>query len=169
MNVKKLWIAVLVGMLLVLSLAGEAGARERAAVSAWKYVTVPAGHFIPTTDSWAYSNNGYYLTGDGNFTAPVVFPGSGQVIVKKVILFAVDNTVGADVDVTLYKTDPAAGVEVSVASAASIGNESGIRTFKNSTIKQATITRSRGAYLWLSFDVDNHNLRAYAVKVAYVD
>ena len=171
MNVKKLWIAVLVGMLLVLSLAGEAGARESAAVSAWKYVTIPAGHFHPIQDGYDWYNAGLSIrvsSGTGTFTAPVVFPGFGSVTVKKVILFTYDQNGTDDVSVSLYKTRPDSGTEVRIARAESSGSAPGVRAFSNATIMGATVYRSRGTYLWLNIP-SSSNLEVYAVKIAYVD
>ena len=173
MYIKKLWIAVLVGMLLVLSLAGEAGARERAAVSAWKYVTVPAGWFHPTDDGYDWNNNGVSIevnSGAAWFIAPVVFPGSGAVTVKKVTLYAYDNNGTDDVNVRLYKTNPYTGTETNMARAESSGASTTVpRVFSDNTIVGPMIVRSRGAYLWLQFPASSSSLTVYGVKIAYVD
>jgi hypothetical protein len=172
MNVKKLWIAVLLGMLLVLSLAGEAGARDRAAVSARKYITIPAGHFHPLQDGydWAnYGSNIYLVSGShGSFLAPVVFPGSGPVTVRKVILYAKDNNVTHDLSVTLYKTNPVTGSDTNMANTWSGEYSPDIREFTDTTITYATIQRTHGAYLRLYFDA-YADLTVYGVKIAYTD
>ena len=172
MNVKKLWIAVLLAMLLVASLAGEAGARERTAVSAWEYVTVPAAWFHPTEDGTDWSNAGhriYVNSGTGSFIAPVMFPGSRPVIVKKVILYAYDNNAGANVPVTLYKTNPYAGTDVDIAYAQSALNSSvNPRVFSDVTITYAKIQRTQGAHLWLDIN-GSTDLAVYGVKIVYID
>lgn len=154
-------------------LGGEAGARDRAAVNAWKYVTIPAGWFHPVADGYDWNNNGNYIYlnsgSSAAFSAPVVFPGPGPVTVKKVILYAYDNNSGANVDVTLYKTNPLTGGETNMAYAQSALNSSvDPRVFSDATITHAKIQRTQGAYLWISFG-GSSNLWVYAVKIAYTD
>lgn len=100
------------------SLAGEAGAR--AAVSARKYITIPAAYFNPIGDGFHWYNNGdrIYLIADTNvvFAAPVVFPGSGPVSVKKVILYTYDNNDTEEISLNLYKSNPATDSEQLIAS-----------------------------------------------------
>ena len=173
-NVKKLWIAVLLGMLLVLSLAGETGARDRAAVSARKYVTIAGGHFQPIQDGCDWWNNGNFVKLSSSaspitdFVAPVVFPGSGPVIVRKITLYADDNVAIHDVVVSLYKLNPAGGTGIEMASASSAGNALGIREFSDTSITYATIQRTHGVYLYLSFDASS-SLLVTGVKIAYTD
>ena len=157
MNGRKLRTAVVLGVLLVLVLGGEVGARDRAAVSAWKYVTIPAGHFHPVEAGYDWWNNGnlisLYSGSSAFFTAPVVFPGSGPVIVKKVILYAHDNSITGNVGVNLYKTNPLTGGETEMAYAQSALNSSiDPRVFSDATITYAKIQRTHGAYLWLGID-----------------
>ena len=170
MHIKKLWIAVLLGMLLVLSLVGEAGARDRAAVSAWKYVTVPAAAFHPMDSGSAWWNYGSNIQAVGPsqvaFVAPVIFPGLGAVTVKKVILYAHDSNSSYNARVRMWKTNPATGSEALMADAKSYGALPGIRAFSDTTITHATIHRQRGAYLLLNLQ---GTLVAYSVKVAYTD
>ena len=134
-------------------------------------MTVPAGHFHPTQAVSNWHNGGYSLTltsGAVLFTAPVVFPGSGPVTVKKVILYAYDNNSEANTSVTLYKTNPLAGDEngMSVVQSA-LHSSTDPRVFSDNTITYATIQRSHGAYLWLS--INGTNITVYGVKIAYVD
>ena len=174
MTVKKLWIAALLAMLLVMGLAGEAGARERTAVSAWKYVTVSAAHFHPPEEGldWYNYGRGIHLVsgGGGDLIADVVFPGSGPVTVKKVILYAYDFTSSFNVSVQLFKTNPLTGGETAMALAESSGaSTTDAREFSDTTITYATIQRTHGAYLRLHFDASGNSLQVYGVKIAYVD
>ena len=170
MYIRKLWIAALLAMLLVANLAGEAGARERAVVSARKYVTIPAGHFHTHRDGTDWYNYGDYMevnSGTGHFVAPVVFPGSGPVTVKKVILYAYDNNVIHDVQLFLHKTTPASGGDTEMAYVYSTSaSATDPREFSDTTITYATIQRTHGAYLYLQI-TDAWYLRVYGVKIAY--
>ena len=172
MNVKKLWIAGLLGMLLVASLAGEAGARDRATVSARKYITVPAAHFNPSEDGLDWFNYGHQLNlssgSNKAFTAPLVFPGSGPVIVRKITLYANDTNGAGDVGVVLFKMNPGAGGETEMAWAESSGRVSGIREFSDTSVTYATIQRTHGTYLWLYFDASS-SLSVTGVKIVYTD
>ena len=173
MNGKKVRTAVVLGVLLVLVLGGEAGARERAAVSARKYVTIPGGHFHPNGDGYDWHSDGRYIEVNSGsnvvFIAPVVFPGSGPVTVRKVTLYARDNNASSDVGVSLYKTNPLTGGETAMASAWSSGaSATDPREFSTTDITYATIQRAHGAYLWLRF-TSSSDLRGYAVKIAYTD
>lgn len=172
MCIKKLWIAVLLGMVLVAGLAGEVGARDRAAVSARKYVTIPAGHFSPNQDGSDWYNNGDYITlgsgSSGSFIAPVVFPGSGPVTVKKLILYAYDTSGTVDISVGLYKTNPSADTKAQMAMANSDGAVPAVREFSDTSITYATIQRSHGVYLRLALGAPALH-KVYGVKIAYTD
>ena len=83
-----------------------------------KYVTVPAAHFHPVEDGLDWFNNGAYMfvsAGSGDFLAPVVFPGSGPVTVRKIILYAYGNNASVDVGVQLNKSMPATGNHIPMA------------------------------------------------------
>ena len=172
MNIKKLWIEVLLGMVLVLSLAGEAGARDRAAVSQREYITIPAAAFQPSREGFSTSFNGSYLwlhspSMGASFLAPVVFPGSSPVVVRKVILYAEDNH-WSSVGVTLEKANPGGGTPVAMASAQTTGSASGVREFSDTSITYATVQRTHLIYLRLLFyAAGEQSLRVRAVKIAY--
>jgi hypothetical protein len=136
-------------------------------------VTIPAGHFHAQRDGLDWYNDGRYLYlasgSNGTFIAPVVFPGSGPVTVKKVILYAYDNSITGNVDVTLYKTNPLTGGETDMAYTQSALNSSvDPRVFTDTTITYAKIQRTHGAYLWLGIG-GSADLRVYGVRIAYVD
>ena len=174
MNVRKLWPAVILGVLLVMSLAGEAGARERTAVNLRKYITIPAAHFNPNQDGLDWYNEGRRLYLDaaanyGTFIAPVVFPGSGPVTIRKITLYAYDNNGAEDIGATLYKTSPSTGAETEMACARSTGaSTTNPREFSDITITYATIQRTHGVYLAVYFPARS-NLEMFGVKIAYVD
>ena len=134
-------------------------------------MTVPAANFHPIDDGTDWSNSGYRIymnSGTGSFTTPVEFPGSGPVVVKKVILYAWDNSTGASADVTFYKARPETGSEVDLATVQGGLNAASIRAFSSTTITYAKIQRIHGPDLWLNTD-GSSVLSVYGVKIACVD
>ena len=138
-----------------------------------KYITIPAAHFHPSEDGYDYYNYGRYLYFEsgigGDFIAPVVFPGSGPVTVRKVTLYGYDNNASTYLSVDLFKTNPSAGSKISIARVETSGASStGPREFSTTSMTYATIQRTHGAYLWLDFN-GSSGLSVEAVKIAYTD
>jgi len=106
-------VAVLTAALVVAMLAAVPGNSDQAMAAkepraTFGKVMVPAAAFIPTSDDWDYSSEGYFLktlSGIGSFTAPLSFP-VPVVRIRKITLYALDNTAGGSVCVELYRADP---------------------------------------------------------------
>lgn len=101
----RLWAPVLVG-LLVAVLAGSVGGAVTAAEPrvATASIVVPAAAFAAIDSTSAYHNEGFYLAASagGGFLAPVVFP-VPVVSIRKVTLYAFDNSSGGDVCLSLIR------------------------------------------------------------------
>jgi hypothetical protein len=169
-QLKKCWIVLLLGAVLMATLMGVAGARPMGAIS--RRITVPAGHFIAHDNNDLYYNGGYqvYSKNDGIteiFTAPVVFPTGQSVVVESITLYLYDENASDEACVTLYRTDPTAGDQVSMAAVCSTGSSStNPRSFTDISISNNPLKHGKGVYLWLTIE-DNTNLDVYGVRIQY--
>jgi hypothetical protein len=170
-KLNKSWMAVVAAALLLGTLVGVVWARPHdrpQAQDITRKVTITAGEFIPTTDDWNYSNHGNYVTfvsGSGNFSAPVVFPCLPSVTVERIKLHVDDMNNGALARATLFRTYPTTGAQVELGKAASPGGTSaGLKTYGSGAINK-TIWPSQRAYIWLYFSGPAINV--YGVTVEY--
>jgi hypothetical protein len=172
-RVKKYWMVLLLGAVLMSTLVGVAGARPhgRPLGALSRRITIPAGHFIPTTDDWDYLNSGYYVrnvVGDATYTAPVVFPTGQAVVVESVTLYAYDHDSGDEICVRLYRTDPTSGSEVEMANVCSSGaSTNDPRHFTESSIDYNPVKHGKGVLVWLSIGDYGIDLKAYGVRIQY--
>lgn len=101
----RLWAPVLVGSLVAV-LVGPVGGAVTAAEPrvATASLVVPAAAFAAIDSASAYHNEGFYMaaSASGGFLAPVVFP-FPVVGIKKITLYAFDNSSGGDVCVSLIR------------------------------------------------------------------
>jgi hypothetical protein len=174
-EVKKYWMVVLLGAVLVAAFVGPAGARPDQSPEAGaltRRITVPAGHFFPQTDGTNWTNNGANLHSDVSgspvcFTAPVVFPTGQSVVVESITLYALDDNGADDMYLRLYKTDPTGGDELEMAHVSTSGSSStDPRHFTDGTIENNPVKHGRGVYLWLCLE-DNYELYFYGVRIEY--
>jgi hypothetical protein len=121
---KKRSIAMVMGAMLVGILVGGviwARPDQRAqAADSTRRVTVPAAFFHPNDEGLDYLNNGNYVeieSGQGIFTAPVVFPCLPSVTVERIILSVRDqNGTGiGNACVSLYRETDGLGVLLGLA------------------------------------------------------
>ena len=173
-QVKKSWIAVLLGALLMGVLVGAVwarpGGRPRAAATT-KKMTIPAGAFHPVDEGYEFYNDGSWITADtagANFATHVVFPGGGdRFTVEKLTLYAYDKAMPANICVYLYRTNPTNGTESLMASKCSSGSSStDPRSFTTTNINPSLATTPRGLYVLLEIE-DATNLDAYGVRIYY--
>jgi hypothetical protein len=168
------WMAVVMGALLVGVLVGEV-VRARPdhsaqAADVTRRVTVPAAFFHPNDEGLDYWNNGNYVemqSGQGIFTAPVVFPCLSSVTVERIILSVKDQNSGgiANACVTLYRTKPNKGIENKMASVCSSGAQPGIINYTDDTVDYPEVWPSHGPYLWL--ELYGTNIEVYGVRIEY--
>jgi len=168
-RMKRLWVPVLVGLLV----AGVLGVGGGGAVAVEPRLTtasimIPAAAFIPTTDNWDYSTGGNYLAvsgGNSGFSAPVSFP-VPVVSIKKITLYAYDNTNLSAVCASPYRANPAAATQV----LQGIICTSGASTLDPQVLITTAISPRRvntaihGAQLWVDL---GPGTKFYGVKVTY--
>ena len=170
-KVRKSWMAVVMGALLVGTLVGVVWARPNERPEAQditRKVTMTAGEFIPTTDNWDYSNNGNFVncaSGSCNFSAPIVFPCLPSVTVERIKLHVRDNNGSARAVATLYRAYPTTGVEVWLGDAESpTGSSGAIKTYTSDPINKV-VWPSQRAYIWLT--IGGTSIDVYGVTVEY--
>jgi hypothetical protein len=144
---KKRSIAMVMGAMLVGILVGGviwARPDQRAqAADSTRRVTVPAAFFHPNDEGLDYLNNGNYVeieSGQGIFTAPVVFPCLPSVTVERIILSVRDQN------------------------GTGIGNAC-IINYTDDTIDYPVVWPSQGPYLWL--EIYGTNIEVYGVRIEY--
>jgi hypothetical protein len=172
-KVKKYWMVLLLGALLMATLVGVAGARPNdsgmGAIS--RRITIPAGHFIPKQDDWDYNNHGYWLyneTGSAAYTAPVVFPTGQAVVVESVTLYAYDNDADDDICLKLERTDHTQAAAATMAFTCTSGSSStDPRHFTDSSINHNPVKHGQGIYLKLNIDDAGTSLKAYGLRIQY--
>jgi hypothetical protein len=168
----KRWMAVVMGALLVgILVGGVMRARPHQTVQAadiTRRLTVPAAFFHPATDDYDFGNNGLALwvySGDGVFTAPVVFPCLPSVTVERIILSVRDQNGSANACVKLYRSRPNKGNEKEMASQCSGGSQPGVINYTDDTIDYPVVWPSHGPYLYLT--IGGTNIDVYGVRVEY--
>jgi hypothetical protein len=172
-KVKKYWMVVLLGGLLMTTLVGVAGARpnDRPAAAISRRITIPAGHFIAGNDNYDYGNYGHYLyntSGYAEYTAPVVFPTGQSVVVESVTLYAHDNDSNDNISLTLFRTDPTAGTQAAMAEIFTSGSSTtDPRNFTDSSIANNPVKHGKGVYLKLGIPDGGLTLKAYGVRIQY--
>jgi hypothetical protein len=128
-RIKRLWMPVLLGVILVAALVGAASAKPNARPQqqAWRVLTIPAATCDPDDDSNDWSASVANLQCDVgwcDFYCAVDFPAAGEqavgaINVRRVTMYAYDNNIGAGdyARVRLHKTYPpsAGAVEMAVA------------------------------------------------------
>jgi hypothetical protein len=173
-KVKKYWMVLLFGGLLMAILVGVAGARpnDRPMGALTRRITIPAGHFIPahSNDTWNNEVHRLYSMTDGatdKFVAPVVFPTGQAVVVESITFWAYDNNAADNLCVYLYRTDPTAANKVEMASACTSGFSTTLPlSFTDSTIDNNPVKHGKGVCLQLETE-DNSNLMLYGVRISY--
>ncbi|MFH1331641.1 MAG: hypothetical protein ABIJ48_13505 [Actinomycetota bacterium] len=131
-TMRRLWVPLLAALLVAVLIGpGVVTAAEPRATTG--KIMIPAAAFVPTSDNWDYINHGYFLTmdsGSGVFNAPLVFP-VPVVNIRKVILYAYDNSGTGQVCAWVYRASPPTASVVqqdSVCTSDSTANPQVVRT-----------------------------------------
>jgi hypothetical protein len=167
---KKGWIAMVMGALLVGTLIGVVWARtgHSAQAAGTRKITIPAAFFHPADEGIDYYNNGNSLqvqSTTGIFTAPVVFPCLNSVTVERIVFSVRDENASTDACVSLYRTKPNKGTEKLMAYQCSAGSQPGVINYTDDTIDGAVVWPSNGPYLWLN--INGTGIRVYGVRIEY--
>jgi len=113
-------------------------------------VTMPAGFFIPYEDNLDWHIDGGYIrmeSGNGWFTAPVVFPCLPSVTVESLTLYAWDTNAGNDVRVKLFRTRPDKEIEQEMAYIFTGGTTIDVGEFVDGGINFPVVWPSQRVYL----------------------
>jgi hypothetical protein len=176
-RIKRLWIPVLLGAVLIATLVGVAGARPNARPLAqpWRVLAVPAHACIPRDEAEDYLYQAGYLvceTGSCAFVCPMDFPAAGEqavgaINVKRLTAYVLDGDGSASNVMTyLRKTYPMGGNSwQTMATASSIDGPSDPQTAMDTSIDNNPIYRSQAPYVWVS--LLTANLRLYGLYIHY--
>nr|MCU0280548.1 hypothetical protein [Acidimicrobiia bacterium] len=156
-----LLVAVLVGP----GMAAGAGPRTTVVES----IMIHNTEFSPFDSNQDYSAGQRLETygGTGRFTAPIPLPAT-VVSIRRITLYAYDNSANADVSLSLYRSAPAQGdAFVELGGVATVGAvETDPQVQYTTAISPRTVDRSRfSLFLWLR--VPEPGLKVYGVKVTY--
>ncbi len=173
--VKRWWVVVFLGTLLVAALVGVALARPDAvgdAAGTTMVVTVPSAACIPATDTtdWYHSPN--YLecsSGYCYFVCPFDFPieGGQQAVsarVKRITAYVYDNLGAEAVVVYLNKTDPGTGTAWVMAQVNST-NSTAIQALSTTTITKNPVLQKHATLLYVYFS--SPGLKVYGFRIFY--
>jgi hypothetical protein len=168
---KKGWMAVVMGALLVGTLIGVVWARPgqgAQAAGGTRKLTIPAAFFHPVNGDEDYENTGnavWVKTFSGAFVAPVVFPCKKAVTVERVILSVSDFNGTEDACVSLYRTKPSKGTGKLMAHVCSADSPPGVTNYTDDTISSPRIWPGHGPFLRL--DVGGTNIAVFGVRIEY--
>jgi hypothetical protein len=171
-RVSKLWMAAVVGALLLGTLVGVVSARpgERPlAAGGTRKLTLTGADFIPRYSDFGWENYGNYVTTGGGsafFAAPVVFPCLSPVVVERIKLHAVDqNEHGWYSLVYLMRVKPANGNTATLGWAqSSYSSSTRPTTFTSAEINKVVRPNQR-AYLMLK--IEDSAIKVYGVTIEY--
>jgi hypothetical protein len=159
---------VLVGCLVAMLLGPglTAGAEPRTVVTS--ALLIPATAAIPTEDGQDYAMSGSSLTVGslgGRFAVPLSFP-VPVVTIRRITVYAYDNSTMGGVVITLNRSDPRYHAEAMLCQIGTTGMSlDDPRTVASSEISEPTVnTATRGLYLRISMVSAT---RLYGVKILY--
>ena len=164
---RTLWMPTLAAALVAVLLG-----TEQAATSAveprltTESIMIPAGAFIPTENS-DYFNYGEYLavaSGSSAFTTPLSFP-VAIVNIKRITLYAYDNTATASACVWLYRSRPVDGTEDDAGQVCTTDNALRQAVYTTTIDPRRANTALQGPYLWVT--VSGPDVKLYGVKINY--
>lgn len=165
-TMRRLWVPVLAALLVAMLIGpGVVTAAESRATTG--KIMIPAASFIPTTGYWDYTNNGsvlYMNSGSGTFTAPLVFP-VPEVNIRKIILYAYDNTGAGALCVILYRASAPTGGKLTLGQDCTTDSRANPQVISTTAISPRRVnTALVGPYLWVSIP---DGTAFYGVSVLY--
>jgi hypothetical protein len=179
-ELKRLWIPLLLGAVLMATLVGVASARPsaRPLQQPWRVLTVPVQNCDPQEETVDYRHQSDCLLCEAGaclFFCSLDFPAAGEqavgaVNVKRLTLYAYDNDTGGGdwVSASLYKSyGPSAGGNTVMATASTMGSDSTAdpQTVMDTSIVDNPIYRVQGNFLTMY--IGDTTLKAYAVHIHY--
>jgi hypothetical protein len=177
-SIKKLWMPVLLGLLLVATMVGVASARPdaRPLGQAWRVLTVGVDACIPEDSTINWDIDGYQLSctsGVCQFHCPANFPAAGEqavgaVNVKRFTMYVFDNdnNLNAQVDASLLKSYPPTGGWLAMAAVGPTAESPAIQTIMDTTIDNNPVYRTQSPYIKLTTRT-SANLRTHGFFIHY--
>jgi hypothetical protein len=176
-RIKRLWMPMLLGVLLIATVVGAASARPKARPreQAWRVLTVPPSACTSRDDGHAWWHSPHKLEcqeggATCSFLCPVNFPAAGEqavgaVNVKRLTMYFYDNSAN-DINAGLFKSYPPTGAGVVMAGVAPTGAlADDPRAALDSTIVNNPVYRVQGPYIWV--DAACCNIYLYGFFVHY--
>jgi hypothetical protein len=174
-RIKRLYIPLVLGVVLIAAVVGVASARpnSRPVEQAWRVLAVPSHACIPEddTEDWDFELDRLECdVAPCFFVCPANFPAAGEqavgaVNVKRVTMYVYDNDVGGNVTVTLVKTYPPSGGQVSMASAGTSNSPADPQALVDTSIVNNPIYRVQAPYIYLGMGATN--ARVYGFFIHY--
>jgi len=185
-RMRRLWVALLLGLLVVATVVGVALAGSKSAPvpqplqATSRTMTVSASGCYPIEDGQLYYNNGRNIAGEQDaplqtFICPVYFPDfASRHNIQSVTMYCYDQHTWSgdqyDVVAYMYRTEPALGnTETYMGTVRSTGSSSTnprAFTISGTQINPKVVYPRQGVYFWVGF-VGHSNLMLYGFKVNY--
>ena len=170
-EMKKWWMPLLLGALLMAILVGVAGARPNARplAVAWRNHTVSAHHCTPMHDDtdWAYGSEDLHCSSGGScsFVCPIRPPHEGSVRIQRLTMYAYDNGTG-EVCVSLREHRTTTGnVVLRLASSCTSDSANDPETYSYDH-PNFTVSRKEDVYVFVRMNSPGQKL--YGFKIRYV-
>ena len=169
-QVKKSWMAVVMGALLLGTLVGVVWARPHERPQSQditRKVNLTGGEFIPGDEAQSWYNNGNVIQCDSGicfFIAPVVFPCLPSVTVERFILYAEDNHASANATASLHRVYMPTKKDVFLGQVLTPSGTAGYQPWSSGAINK-TVWPSQRAYIYLW--IGGPNIEVYGVTVEY--
>jgi hypothetical protein len=177
---KVLWVALLLGALLLATFVQVGLARPKAAPegAVVNVLTISAADCVIRSHGQRYLNEGYYLQGQHGMgwvraNCPVHFPEYGTHRVRRLTIYVYDEVGGGgDYDVfgTLYRTRPNTAGRANMGTAKSTGSSTTnprAFTISGTAISPNGVSPTQGMYLLISLRGHN-NLKFYGAQIRYI-
>jgi hypothetical protein len=174
-KIKRLWMPVLLGGLLMGTVVGVAGARPdaRPLEQGWMVITIPPDHCYPDADGCNFDQEwGYVETDSGSctFRCPVTFPAAGEqalgaVNVKRFTMYAYDSDGGAQACGELGSKYPPSIGAVSMSVGCTVDSAADPQTVMDTTIDGNPVYRVQGPFL--DFWIGAPGIRVYGFFIHY--
>ena len=169
-EVKKSWMAVVMGVILVGTLVGVVWARPNdrpEAQDITRKVTLTGADFVPVddTDDWYIDGPDVFCeSGNCVFSAPVVFPCLPSVTVERIKLHVWDNNFGGNASAQLYRAHPPTATHVWLGKAESPAGIVGLQTYTSDPINKVVWPSQRA---FISLWIGGQDTKVFGVTVEY--